>query len=96
MSDAFDYFRTFGKVSLDPSSKPVTADSTLCLASATKIVTCVAAMQCVEHGMIELDDDVSKFVPELNDAMILKGFDEKNGGKPILEKAQHPITLRCV
>jgi CubicO group peptidase (beta-lactamase class C family) len=46
--------------------------------------------------MIDLDDDVSKYLPELKDAVILKGFDDKNGGKPILEKAQNPITLRLV
>jgi CubicO group peptidase (beta-lactamase class C family) len=51
-------------------------------------------MQCVERGLIKLDDDITTVLPEWKDAVILTGFDENNDGKPILVKAKNPITLR--
>jgi CubicO group peptidase (beta-lactamase class C family) len=48
-------------------------------------------MQCVEPGLIGLDDDVSAHLPELKDAKVLTGIE---GGKPVLKKAQITITLR--
>lgn len=60
----------------------------------TKLMTTVAAMQCVERGLIGLDDDVSSVLHEWKDAEILEGFDES--GKPILHKAKNKITLRYV
>lgn len=51
-------------------------------------------MQCVERGLIELDVDIAKYLPEWKDPIVLTGFDKKNGGNPILEKAEKPITLR--
>jgi CubicO group peptidase (beta-lactamase class C family) len=58
----------------------------------TKLMTTVAAMQCVERGLIGLDDDVSSVLHEWKDAEILDGFDES--GKPKLRKAKNKITLR--
>jgi CubicO group peptidase (beta-lactamase class C family) len=58
--------------------------STLCwLASQSKILTSVAAMQVVEKGLISLDDDCGKFVPALANKDILVGFegDEASTGK---------------
>jgi hypothetical protein len=51
-------------------------------------------MQCVERGLVNLDDDVSVHLPEWKDPMILTGFDENDGKKPILVKSKTPITLR--
>jgi CubicO group peptidase (beta-lactamase class C family) len=48
-------------------------------------------MQCIERGLIGLDDDVSVHLPELKDAVIFTGIDN---GQPILKKAQNTITLR--
>ena len=60
---SLNYFKAFGNYSPDPDSKPLSAESTFCLASATKLVTCVAAMQCVERGLINLDDDITTVLP---------------------------------
>lgn len=54
----------------------------------------MAAMQCVERGLVNLDDDITTHLPEWKDTMMLTGFDEENGDKPILEKALNKITLR--
>jgi CubicO group peptidase (beta-lactamase class C family) len=48
-------------------------------------------MQCVERGLISLDDDVSVFLPELKGAQI---FTKIEDGKPVMKKAQNTITLR--
>ena len=63
-------------------------DTVMRLASATKIVTTVAALQCVEMGLLGLDDDVVDKVEELRGLKVLTGY---NGDEPILED---PITIR--
>jgi CubicO group peptidase (beta-lactamase class C family) len=77
---------------LDADSPPFTGDAVCWVASLTKLVTAISAMQLVEKGTIGLDDDVRSVVPELSNKDILKGFD--NDGKAILVKQTKPITLR--
>ncbi|KAK5657264.1 hypothetical protein OQA88_3323 [Cercophora sp. LCS_1] len=69
-----------------------TPDTVFALASMTKLLTCVAALQLVEAGAISLDDDVAKLLPELAKKKILKGFDKK--GRPVLKDRKKKITLR--
>lgn len=48
----------------DPEkTKPVCPTDIYWIFSATKVITCVAAMQLVEKGVIALDDPVSKYIP---------------------------------
>lgn len=65
------------------------------IASCTKLMTTIAAMQAVERGLFTLDEDVTKFLPEWKDAEIIVGFEE-GSDKPILEKSTKTITLRLV
>lgn len=69
-------------------------DAAFAFASCTKLMTSIAAMQCVERGQIGLDDDVSTILTELRDAEILTGF-EDGTEIPILKRAEEKITLRC-
>ena len=46
----------------------------------TKIFTAVAVMIVVERGLISLNDDISKVVPELAEPEILVGFEEGENG----------------
>ena len=62
------------------------------MASCTKLMTSIAALQCVERGQIKLDDAVSKVLPELKDLEIIKGFAED--GSLTYQKAKNFITLR--
>lgn len=65
------------------------------MASCTKLVTTIAVMQCVERGLLNLDEDVTGILPELKDLPILTGFEEVDGkDKPILVENTKPITLR--
>ena len=72
--------------------KPIAEDALFQLASQTKLLTSIAALQIVERGLFELDEDVSKILPELCEQPILKGHDEND--KPILEKRKNTITFR--
>jgi CubicO group peptidase (beta-lactamase class C family) len=60
----------------------------------TKLHTAVAAMVAVEKGLIKLNDEVGKFVPELAEPDILVGFEDDGEGAPILRKAKNKITMR--
>ena len=71
---------------------PVAVDSIFAIASMTKAVTSVAAMQLVEQGAVTLDEPISRILPELATFPVLDGFDKMN--KPILRRARTPITLR--
>jgi methyl acetate hydrolase len=76
----------------DASGVPVAADSIFAIASMTKAVTTVAALQLVEQGKVTLDESVSKHLPALADLEVLDGFDAD--GKPMLRPAKTPVTLR--
>ncbi len=52
------------------------------IASMTKAVTGVAAMQCVERGQLSLDQPAGEILPELAEPQVLEGFDAD--GEPIL------------
>jgi CubicO group peptidase (beta-lactamase class C family) len=70
----------------------MTLDTIFRLASMTKAVTSVAAMQLVEQGKLQLDQPVGNVLPELAAPQVLEGFDDT--GAPRLRAAKRPITLR--
>jgi len=74
----------------DPA--PMTLDTVFALASMTKAVTSVAALQLVEEGRIGLDDPVAAILPEMAAPQVLEGFDA--AGQPILRPARGAVTLR--
>ena len=89
----FTYDKSFGKLSVaDDSSGPISPDAPMWIASCTKLLTTIAALQCVERGLLLLDADVSPILHELRDIDIVTGFDAD--GKPTYVKAQNTITLR--
>src|SRR4051795_10987868 len=56
-------------------SDTVSADTTFRIASMTKMVATTAALQLVEDGRLELDDQVEKYRPEWAKLQVLEGFD---------------------
>jgi methyl acetate hydrolase len=76
----------------EDSGPPVAADSIFAIASMTKPVTTVAAMQLVEAEKVSLDSPVAKYLPKLANPKVLTGFDEN--GTPRLEPAKRQITLK--
>jgi methyl acetate hydrolase len=67
-------------------------DTVVWLASMTKLVTCVAAMQVVEQGRVGLDNPLTDLLPAIATVQVLDGFDED--GMPRLRPPKRPITLR--
>ncbi|GAA6062927.1 hypothetical protein JCM10212_007158 [Sporobolomyces blumeae] len=72
-------------------SPTVSDESLFPLWSATKLVAVIAAMQLVEQGKLRLEDDASKYVPELRDLKVLVGFDDDD--KPRWEEPKHAPTV---
>ncbi len=70
----------------------MTLDTVFWIASMTKAVTSVAALQLVEHGRLELDAPLADLLPGLASPQVLEGFDAQ--GAPRLRPARRPITLR--
>lgn len=70
----------------------MTPDTIFRIASMTKAVTSVAAMQLVEQGKLQLEQPIGDVLPELSAPQVLEGFDD--AGAPRLRPAKRPITLR--
>jgi methyl acetate hydrolase len=85
------YQGAFGKRDLG-KDQAMTHDSVFWLASLTKAVTAVAAMQLVERGKLSLDAPIGKLLPDLASPQVLDGFDAK--GEPKLRAAKNAVTLR--
>lgn len=67
-------------------------DSVIFFASQGKLLTVVAAMQAVERGLIGLDDDLAKHLPELAGLQVLDSKDRDGKWKTRPRKAK--ISLR--
>lgn len=75
-----------------PNGPALAQDDLFQIASMTKAIASVAAMQLVEQGRLNLDDDIGVLLPQLANPVVLEGFDE--AGKPVTRPAAGPITLR--
>jgi CubicO group peptidase (beta-lactamase class C family) len=90
--DGVMYQGAFGKRLADGT--PMMTDTVFRIASMTKAVTGVAAMQCVERGMLSLDQPAGEVLPELAEPQVLEGYDAN--GQPITRPARRKITLRTL
>lgn len=69
-------------------------DTPMRLASATKFLTTIMALQCVERGLFGLDEPVDKWLPDLAATKVLTGFESDPAGRPITRDRHGSITLR--
>jgi methyl acetate hydrolase len=90
-SDQILYSGAFGKRD-SASGIDVQPDSIFAIASMTKAVTSVAAMQLVEQGRLKLEEPVARHLPQLAKLSVIEGFDPD--GTPVLRPANKLITLR--
>ncbi len=88
--EAIVYQAAFGRAV--PDGVSMTIDAVFRIASMTKAVTAVAAMQMIEQGRLALDQPAGEVVAGLAEPQVLEGFDA--AGKPRLRPAKRPITLR--
>lgn len=67
-------------------------DSIVRIFSMTKPITGVAMMTLYEEGRWQLDDPITKFLPEFDHLQVMTGVDSV--GNPITEPARRPPTMR--
>jgi methyl acetate hydrolase len=67
-------------------------DNIIQIASMTKLITTIGALQLVEQGVLDLDTPITAYVPQLSELQVLEGFDEQDN--PILENADRAPTIR--
>jgi CubicO group peptidase (beta-lactamase class C family) len=87
--DGVLYQGVFGKAEV-ARARPMTADALFRIASMTKAVTSVAAMQLYEQGRFALDDPAERYLPELADLKVFETFDQATGAyrvRPAAAKA---------
>lgn len=87
------YFNSFGSADRE-ASKPFDRKTIVRIYSMTKPVTGTALMQLYEKGMFQLDDPLSKYLPEYAGTKVFAGVDKK--GKPILVEPKRPISVRDI
>src|SRR5262245_9742079 len=86
------YRGAFGMADL-AEARPVKLDSMFRIASMTKAITSVAAMQLVEQGQLGLDDPADKYLPQLAKLPVIASFDAATGDYKLRPSAR-PITAR--
>ncbi|HEY1799129.1 MAG TPA: serine hydrolase domain-containing protein [Stellaceae bacterium] len=89
--DGIFYEGAFGRRSL-AGDAAMTMDTVFRIASMTKAITSVAALQLVERGKLTLDDPVPAIDPALAKPQVLVLFDRS--ARPLLRPARRAITLR--
>jgi methyl acetate hydrolase len=89
--DRLLYQGAFGKADVG-HDRAMTADAIFRIASMTKAVTCVAAMQLFEQGRFALDDPAERYLPELTGLSVITSFD--GTGAYAVRPAVHKVTIR--
>jgi methyl acetate hydrolase len=77
------------------TGRVLTADAVFRIASMTKPITSLAAMQLIEQGRFGLDDPVEKHLPEFANLKVFESFDPATGAYR-LRAASRPPTVRHV
>ena len=90
--DRILYQGAFGKAEVG-RERPMTADAIFRIASMTKAITSVAAMQLYEQGRFALDDPAEQHLPELANMMVVESFDQATGAYKVRPAAKK-ITIR--
>jgi len=89
--DGPSYSAAFGRRSV-AGSDPMTTDTVFWIASMTKLVTSLAALQLAAVGKLSLDTPVADVLPDFAELPILEGFDAT--GVARLRKATDTPTVR--
>jgi CubicO group peptidase (beta-lactamase class C family) len=85
------YQGAFGAANAETGA-PLKTDAVFFIASMTKAITSLAAVQLIEQGKIGLEQEAASILPEMKSHRVLGGFDAH--GRPKLRPAARPITVR--
>ena len=86
------YHKAFGMAD-NAAGRAMKPDDIFRIASQSKAITSTAVMMLWEEGKLQLDDPVSKFIPEFKNPQLLKTFN-KDDGSYTTEPAKGEITIR--
>jgi CubicO group peptidase (beta-lactamase class C family) len=86
------YNKISGHISIEQDAEILTDNAVLKVASATKLITTIALLQCVDKGLIGLDEPITKILPELENQKILIGVSDN--GALISKPSTTKITAR--
>jgi len=81
-------FEKYGLMDVD---KPMQLNTIFRIASMTKPITSVAVMMLYEEGYFQLDDPVSKYIPEFHDLKVFSSIDKN--GMHVVDQIK-PMTIR--
>ena len=84
------YFRSLGRRDLE-RSLPVEEDTIWRIYSMTKPITGVALMTLYERGMFQLNDPVTRYIPQWRDLKVRKRAED---GSELLVDPERPMTVR--
>ena len=70
---------------------PMTGDELYWIYSASKVITCAAALTLYEKGKYLLSDPVCDYIPAFKDMTVRR---VRPDGQVVIESAKHPITIR--
>ena len=87
------YYNAFGYANRETKT-PMDRNTIVRIYSMTKPITGVALMTLYEKGLFQLDDPLSKYLPEFANMKVYKGVDAS--GNLVLEPANRPITVRDI
>ncbi len=90
--DRILYQGAFAKADVG-QARPMTADALFRIASMTKAVTSVAAMQLYEQGRFALDDPADKYLSEMANLAVFESFDGATGAYTV-RPAKNKVTIR--
>lgn len=86
------YHKAFG-LAENAAKRNLKRDDIFRIASQTKAITSTAVMMLWEEGKFRLDDPISKYIPEFENAQVLDSLIEKDSSYTTT-KANRPISIR--
>lgn len=86
------YYKAFGMAD-NSQKRPLKRDDIFRIASQTKAITSTAVMMLWEEGRFQLDDPISKYLPEFKNAQVLDTFQERDTSYTT-KPANKEITIR--
>ncbi len=92
VKDGQEVSRVMAGVRRQADGAPIEADTLYRVYSMTKPVTGVAMLMLWEEGAFQLDEPVTKYIPELHGLQVFRGLDD--GGAPILTPVSRTPTIR--
>lgn len=86
------YYKSFGKAD-NASGRTMKNDDIFRIASQTKAITSTAVMMLWEEGKFQLNDPISKYIPEFKNTRVLDTFNESDSTYTT-KSADKEITIR--